>query len=515
LALLAANQEEVEPASAGRAVLLSLVLGALACLLAWLVVRRREAAVTLASLGTIAFFSYGHVYDGLKTLGPAGISLARHRYLWIFEVAVLLGLALLLRRRTKPESGVALWLTTFAWILVIFPIASIVAGRITEMGTPAPPAEAAQVELKAEGDNLPDIYYVILDGYGRQDVLRALYAYDNESFLDFLRSRGFYVADQAMSNYNYTYFSLASSLNMAYLGPGTVEDSSYRRSVRASLKANQVFALARNLGYEVVAFDTGYRPTTMSDADIFLRPDYGSPSKEERIYTSLTLNEFVGLLLDTTWGKVVLAYYASEIQRQAPGLIDSNYEKHRARVEYTLSSLSEIGQRPGAHLVMAHVVAPHPPFVFGPQGQRLVQTGPYSLTEIGCCDQDEYVSRYRDQVEYVNQLLRLEIDELLQASETPPIIILQGDHGPGGHLGPQVASTQGMQARMGILNAYYFPDGDMSVLDPWTSPVNSFRLIFDQFFGGDFGRLEDVSYFLNLDAPYETVLVRPFSMDDE
>jgi hypothetical protein len=164
---------------------------------------------------------------------------------------------------------------------------------------------------------------------------------------------------------------------------------------------------------------------------------------------------------------------------------------------------------------MAHVIAPHPPFVFGPRGQRLIQTEPYSLTEIGCCERDLYVSRYRDQVEYVNHLLQLEIDEILQASDVPPIILLQGDHGPGGHLERQNASTPGMQARMAILSAYYLPDSSMSDLDPGITPVNTFRLIFDDFFGGDFGRLEDASYFLDLDDPNETVLVPPFFMDDE
>jgi hypothetical protein len=515
LALLAANILEVQPSAAARSILVSLLLGVAAIGVSRVLLRDTASATVLACAIVIGFFSYGHLYDGLKSLGPTGISLARHRYLTLFALAILLGLTFLLSRRTKLGPPMALWLTAFGWFLVAFPVATLIYSRIREMETPPPTLQVVQGELMAPREDLPDVYYVILDGYGRQDVLSALFDYDNRPFLDFLRSRGFSVADRAMSNYNFTFYSLASSLNMAYLGQVAHQDLSYRQSVRDYLKGNQVFRQMRSLGYQVVAFDTGFSPTTFDGADLFLKPDYGPSSEEERLYANLTLNEFEGLLLHTTWGRAVLDSYAREIRRQAPGLIDFSYEKHRARVLFTISSLSEIAQRPGAYFVMAHVVAPHPPFVFGPQGQRLIQTEPFSLSEIGCCEQDEYVSRYRDQVEYVNHLLRLEIDEILRASDVPPIILLQGDHGPGGHLERQSASRLGMQARMAILSAYYLPDGETGALNPGITPVNSFRLIFNQLFGAKFPSLDDVSYFLDLDGSDATVIVPPFSMYDD
>ena len=64
------------------------------------------------------------------------------------------------------------------------------------------------------GGNRPDIYYIILDAYGRHD---ALGEFDNTDFLKELESRGFFVATNATSNYKYSIQSLASSLNLAYL----------------------------------------------------------------------------------------------------------------------------------------------------------------------------------------------------------------------------------------------------------------------------------------------------------
>ena len=47
---------------------------------------------------------------------------------------------------------------------------------------------------------------------------------------------------------------------------------------------------------------------------------------------------------------------------------------------------------------------------------------------------------------------------------------------------------------MWILNAYYLPgyDGDLYAT---ISPVNSFRLVFNSYFGGEYDMLEDVSYY--------------------
>ena len=64
--------------------------------------------------------------------------------------------------------------------------------------TPAPPVA---VDPPAAGTPLPDVYYVILDGYTRGDVLGEVYRFDNEPFLSALEERGFVVARESYSNY--------------------------------------------------------------------------------------------------------------------------------------------------------------------------------------------------------------------------------------------------------------------------------------------------------------------------
>ena len=66
------------------------------------------------------------------------------------------------------------------------------------------------------------------------------------------------------------------------------------------------------------------------------------------------------------------------------------------------------------------------------------------------------------------------------------------------------ASEEELREKMGILNAYYLPGVDSSLLYPSITPVNSFRLAFDLYFGTHLGLLPDVSYtYVDYNHPYQ------------
>ena len=56
---------------------------------------------------------------------------------------------------------------------------------------------------------------------------------------------------------------------------------------------------------------------------------------------------------------------------------------------------------------------------------------------------------------------------------------------------------------MKIFNAYYLPSVDKSKLYPTISPVNSFRLVFNEYFGGNYDLLPDKSYYSILQKPLD------------
>jgi hypothetical protein len=106
---------------------------------------------------------------------------------------------------------------------------------------------------------------------------------------------------------------------------------------------------------------------------------------------------------------------------------------------------------------------------------------------------------FRDQVIYLNDRFERILEKIIAGSETPPIILFMGDHGPGNEEKPGFSYTE-------ILNAYYLPmDGERN-LYPSVTPVNSFRIIFSHYFGEDYPLIEDISYSSNFDeTPFDFV----------
>jgi hypothetical protein len=63
---------------------------------------------------------------------------------------------------------------------------------------------------------------------------------------------------------------------------------------------------------------------------------------------------------------------------------------------------------------------------------------------------------------------------------------------------------------MSILNAYYFPNGKAASLYDSVTPVNSFRLVLNAYFGAHCSLAEDRSYFVPLDKPWQARDVTDF-----
>jgi len=143
---------------------------------------------------------------------------------------------------------------------------------------------------------------------------------------------------------------------------------------------------------------------------------------------------------------------------------------------------AEIPKHSEATFTFAHILSPHPPYLFDRNG-NIVSLMPKELNP--WLDKSGYV----DQVLFLNKKVEVLVETLLH-SDTPPIIILQADHGP---FCKDPLSPEFWNAKFCILNAYYLPEGGNRKLYPSITPVNSFRVVLDYYFGADLGLLEDDS----------------------
>ena len=124
------------------------------------------------------------------------------------------------------------------------------------------------------------------------------------------------------------------------------------------------------------------------------------------------------------------------------------------------------------------------------------------LIREGKLTRSQYMERYITQMKFIEKAISLSIDRILADSRTPPIIILQGDHGCGAFLHHDSLEGTYLQDRLSILNAYYLPGGADGLYDSIT-PVNTFRVIINRYFDAALPMLEDRSYFATATHPYD------------
>jgi hypothetical protein len=484
LALLSTNIEEVSPVVVVRPLLVSLLLALILFGIFRLVSRNWQKAALCSSLILVLFFSYGHIYDFLKTVSLGGLVLGRHRLLGVAFLLILgVGFWLVLTRLRHSEN-LTQFLNLVSVIAILLPAAQI-SFKLATANTieNKPPAEQTNTTPLQAPKDPPDVYYIILDTYTRGDVLKDKLGYDNAPFLNALAAEGFYIAGCSRSNYAETSLSLSSSLNMTYLDkldidmrPGTTELGKLHRYIQY----NQVRADLEAIGYKTVAFENEYIWLQISDADIYLKPGSHSLLIQQLIpFESLFLRGTAAVILldaQTIWARSLTTQ------------IVSPYSEHIAQQLFLLDSMETIAQIPGPKFVYAHVLIPHSPFVFAADGS--IQTDILYFSNSGrAADEEHYRQGYINGVQYVNSRIIQIVRNILRQSKTPPIIIIQGDTGDD-------------ISRMSILNAYYLPGGNYSNLYPSITPVNTFRVVFNTLYGTNYEMLDDVSYFSVYDDPY-------------
>jgi hypothetical protein len=457
LALGAYNIDQIAPGDMLRPLLVSLLFGAALLGVAYLLFRDWHRAALVTAFALLVFFSYGQVYAVSKGIALGGVALFRHRTLGPLWGVLLIGIVYWLGWRLKAPQAATPWLNALSALMLAYPLltigSSVVEGRLADKA-----ARQASTGLSDTSQAGPDIYYIILDGYPRQDALKEETGYDNSEFIDALEARGFYVAECAQSNYAHTELSLPSSLNYDYLDHLRADT---RPQLVALLKHGAVRAFLESQGYKTVAFPTGFSWTEWTDADIYPRPEYQSALP----------TEFENLVLGTSLLRIPLDFGKMDFASE------NNYDRYRQRVLSTLEHLKEIPADPAPTFTFAHLAIPHYPYVFGPNGEEVDNTAEGHKSVIG----------YRDQVVFVDREILKVVDAILSGSETPPVIVLQGDHGAPVQIGSR-------KLRMQNLNAYYLP-GSEAALYPSISPVNTFRVIFDSYFGQDLPLLPDRSYY--------------------
>lgn len=463
----------------------------------------KSKAGVIVSFGLLLFFSYGHLYGAIEGLqwDLLGKMIGVHQFL-IPACSLLFVLVSFLSLRSRRDfQKLTRLLNATAVSLFLVALIDVSWHRIKEPTVWANIQQVADNSLagKSKSTELPDIYYILLDGYARTDVLEEIYGFDNSEFVNYLSKKGFYIAGKSKSNYSQTALSVASILNCEYLNDRINRmyvNSRNRSLMRNMIRNSSVVQFLKQQGYLFAAFSSGYSYTEMEKADIYIKPD-GS------------LSEFQNMLVSSTPLPVLLD--------QVPG--GSQFDLHRERLLGIFEHLPKMTEIEPPVFVFAHILAPHPPFVFGEHGEPINRKGDFSLVDGSHYskygDDEEYQKKYLDQLAFINTKIEEVMDELISDSLHLPVIIIQADHGPGSQLDWKDIDKTNLEERMSILSAYYLPGDYRTELYQDISPVNTFRVIFNEYFDADYELLEDESYFSTMQQPYRFTCVTDLIESDD
>jgi hypothetical protein len=497
LMLVAYNIQSVTTWMVYRPIVVALIVAGILFGILSLILRNAQKAGLIVTLLMLLFFSYGHVFGILKQNPIFGVPFGRHSLMVPLWLVILVAGTVLILRSRRDLLKLTEAFNIVAIIVILFPLVQIVDYKVrTPDLTTNPdvqennelPLPVELSNLKASGEDIPDIYFIVLDAYGRDDTLERYFKFDNSAFLNSLEDLDFYVARCSQSNYSETQLSLASSLNMNYLTALGVEEKqgNDQATLDHLIDTNFTRRVLTNLGYKTVSIASGYETTEWVNADVYLSAN-SNPGKANYFGG---INSFESLIMSTSGG--IILYRATDyLPDTMRSFLDAAYNEHRDTILYALNALENVPSLPGHKFVFVHILAPHEPFVFGPNGEYVGRKYPFTLNhDLETLRTKVYDKGYRDQVNYLNKRMIPILQKIIANSSTPPIIVLQGDHGP-------LLRVTSENARLTNLIAFYLPEGGDKNLYPTISSVNTFRIIFNTYFGANLSLLDDASYYFD------------------
>jgi hypothetical protein len=329
----------------------------------------------------------------------------------------------------------------------------------------------------------PDIYYILLDGYPRADTLQSFFNFDNSSFLKTLEKKNFFVGDKSCSNYAGTALSLPSIFDMKYLNTTYVNFKNF-------FQEGFVFKFLKNNDYRLINVSGNFGFTTASKVFHENRGNFLLKSFSEYFLNRTAIFPFMAYIYFFNKG---------------------------AKIKLQFSELKKVvSKQKSPQFIFCHIMLPHLSFAFDSKGNSLIKNlKPDSLRLL--YDKGDRKG-LGNQIEILNSLVIDVVNTIQKKSKRAPIIIIQSDHGTfwldrsdRNKKFPFDASRMIIKERMSNLNALFLPGSQNVKLSKVMSNVNTFRLIFNHYFGMQFPLLKDECYWQG-DIRYARE--EPYSIDE-
>lgn len=461
----------------GKALILLLwYLAGTACVyfISWLVFRNRGKAAVFSFFLMCLYFFFGSYQDWVNEYFT-NTFVTRYSFILPAILVVFISLFIYLKRIENISTRAYSYLNTLFLVLIIVDSVTITLHlinnrNITTKGTP--PALTICKECAK-----PDIYFIVADGYSGNIPLQKFFNFDNSGFENQLKERGFHVIDSSFSNYEYTVFSVGSTLNMDYL------------NTRSFFRGNRDLALAFNSvkknRFTDYILKHGYKIHNYSMFDFMEQPATLRKFLEHFDRSPLTTQTFIYR------ARKDIGYHLIKIfpflQKKKSTTLYNELKNNIMADSLTRHTAGILSNKP--KFVYSHLMLPHPPYYFDSSGNLSTEK------ELTSKQFHSNKSAYISYLKYSNKILLDLVDSILLRSARPPIIILTGDHGSRDCLDqPEEIGFQHMN-----LSAVYMPDKKYSKFYKGMSNVNLFRTVINSQFHQKIKILKDSAIYIRPD----------------
>jgi len=493
------------------------------------ILRKRDAdrRALLALVGVVSVVGYGYFVRAVRA-SPLPDAFQLHRNAlptWTLLMALCAALVVFSRRDLAPVSR---FLGRFALILLLLPLLTpLFSSRAPEAGARSddrPRAAAPALPLPAVASRStatkPDIYLIILDKYSGTRTLAENYGFDNEPFAQSLRAKGFVVPRDARANYVHTFLALGSMLNWV-----DIADEAPKLGLRGVdqspgydlVENNRAARFLQSQGYRFVFFPSTFVATESNRyADVTMRPPSAQPASRPAAPGRRTVPALGGLLALAWWHNTPLSLFVSwqclwrDCQDQ-----EFPYPIEPAeRLEWKFRQLAQLPDSQGPLFVFAHFLLPHEPYLFNADCSHREPFWP--IGDTGAVRPIREAA-FLQQLQCANRMLGSLVDQIIAKSRTPPVILLQADHGHAGIaidpiIGKNVPldrlTAAQLRERTNVFAAYYLPGGGGKFVYDSISPINVFPIVFNTYLGTAIPLKPDASYWSEFGRPYAFTKVR-------
>jgi hypothetical protein len=348
----------------------------------------------------------------------------------------------------------------------------------------------------------PDIYYLLFDRYGNKEQLEKNFNFDNSDIYSFLASKGFANRPDASANYPFTMSSVSSTMAMNYF-PQFEEMFSKNDNWQTAFPYRSILndpPIAQELK------QNGYQYNQLSSWWDFTRVGIKADSNPDEsfrlrvfgkaFYLTDLQRDIVNKSILSPWLKKGVGFGKSTALKYD---LDRN---PRENFEAQMSSLRDIAGRTDKskpQFSFAHLLAPHPPYVFNADGSWPSYDGEANDNGV-----DETI-KYKNEATFVNDQIK-DVVSYIQLHDPKAVIVIQADEGPypkqfRGPLSPEhfydplKLPQDKMRQKFGVFASYYLPGDDNSnAASQIDASVDTFRVILNNYLGYNLVLLPDCHF---------------------